>query len=218
SDKDIWCSIRSKDLLPCTPQFLWRVMHNAHRVGDYWKHIPECEDWAIRQTCGGVEDLEHILINCKSPGPGIIWKVVEKLWLGKEPVWPEVSLGGCGLMHFEDKNREAKPGTRRLYRILVSDSAYTIWKLRNDRVISRAGAPLTEKEIINKWMYDLNQCLQQDMILANTSVGRNCLHLAPTLVKDTWAETLDNKGNLPEIWLKESRVLVGHRVLTRDQI
>jgi ribonuclease HI len=106
--------------------------HNAHRIGNYWKHIPECGDRAICQTCGIEENLEHILIKCSGPGPEIIWKVAKKLWPGKEPNWPEVSLGsilGCGLMRFEDERGKEAPGTRRLYRILVSESAYTIWKL-----------------------------------------------------------------------------------------
>jgi ribonuclease HI len=221
TDEEIWCSIRNKDFLPRTAQFLWRAIHNAHRVGNYWKHIPECEDRAICSECGEVETLEHILVDCESPGPAIIWKAAETLWREKEPEWPVISLGnilGCGLMRFEDKRGRLKSGTRRLYRILVSESAYTIWKLRNDRVISRAGTRLTEKEIINKWTYDLNQHLQQDVILANRSAKRNHPRLDPDLVKDTWAGTLDNEGKLPDNWLKESRVLVGRRALTQNQL
>ncbi|KAF8186193.1 hypothetical protein K438DRAFT_1463740, partial [Mycena galopus ATCC 62051] len=51
--------------------------------------------------------------------------------------------------------------------LLVSESAYTIWKARNERVISRAGEPTTEKAIINMWMYNVNQHLQHDITLAN---------------------------------------------------
>ncbi|KAF8186167.1 hypothetical protein K438DRAFT_1596686 [Mycena galopus ATCC 62051] len=196
-------------------------MHNAHRVGEYWKHIPECEERAICQDCGEVEDLEHILVKCESPGAEIIWGAARKLWPEKESDWPEVSLGSilwCGLMRFVDEQGKLKSGTRRLYRILVSESAYTIWKLRNDTVISRAGAPLTEQEILNRWKYDLNQRLQQDVILANRSARRNRPRLAPALVKETWAGTLDEEDRLPENWLKESRVLVGRRALTQDQL
>jgi ribonuclease HI len=221
TDVEIWGSIRNKDFSARTAQFLWKAMHNAHRVGNYWKHIPECGDRAVCQTCGEEENLEHILIKCRSPGPEIIWKAAEKLWRGKGPNWPEISIGsilGCGLMHFEDERGKEKPGTRRLYRILVSESAYTIWKLRCDRVISRAGTPMTEKEIINRWISDLNLRLKQDVILANRPVGRNRPRLDPALVYDTWAGTLDNEGSLPVNWLKEPRVLVGRRALTESQI
>ncbi|KAF8209808.1 hypothetical protein K438DRAFT_1468478, partial [Mycena galopus ATCC 62051] len=126
--------------------------------------------------------------------------------------WPEVSLEsilGCGLMRFKDEVGKLKKGSRRLFRILISESAYTIWKLRNERVISRAGAPLTEMEDLNKWVYGLNQRLQQDVILGNRSAKRNWPRLAPALVMDTWAGTLNDESKLPENWLKESTVLVG---------
>ncbi|KAJ7260320.1 hypothetical protein B0H12DRAFT_1014115, partial [Mycena haematopus] len=221
TDEEIWHSLRSKDFMPRTAQFLWRAMHNAHRVGDYWKHIPECEDRATCQECGETEDLEHILVTCESPGTNIIWEAAKKLWLEKESTWPEISLGtvlGCGLMDFKDEEGKQRPGAKRLYRILVSEPAYMIWKLRNDRVISRAGAPLTEMEIINKWLLNLNQRLQQDVVLANRTTRRNRPRIVPAVVKDTWADTLDDESALPENWLKETRVLVGRRALTQNQI
>jgi hypothetical protein len=67
-------------------------------------------------------------------------------------------------------------------------------------------------------MSDLNLRLKQDIILANRPLGRNRPRLDPTLVKDTWAGTLDNEESLPENWLKEPRVLVGRRALTVSQI
>ncbi|KAF8164276.1 hypothetical protein K438DRAFT_1477670, partial [Mycena galopus ATCC 62051] len=212
SDKDIWRSIRNKDFLPRTAQFLWRAMHNAHRVGDYWRYIPECEDRATCHECGEVEDLEHILISCDSPGAKLIWKAAETLWLEKETAWPEITLGGilgCGLAQFKDDTGKPNHGARRLYRILVSESAYAIWLLRNERVIARAGSPLTEAEVINKWICRLNLRLQQDILLANRSARKNRPHLAPTLVKETWSGTLDDEVKLPTNWLKDSRVLVG---------
>ncbi|KAJ7353323.1 hypothetical protein DFH08DRAFT_804886 [Mycena albidolilacea] len=126
-------------------------MHNAHRVGNYWKYIPECGDRAICQMCGEEDNLEHILIKCRSPGPEIIWKAAEKLWQGKGPNWPEISIGsilGCGLMRFEDERGKEKPGTRRLYRILVSKSAYTIWKLRP---VGRNRPRLDPALVYNTW-------------------------------------------------------------------
>jgi hypothetical protein len=81
-------------------------------------------------------------------------------------------------------------GSERMYRILISESAYTIWKLRNDRVINRAGSPINEVESIKKWTHNLNQRLQQDILLANRPTGRNCPRIPPTLVK----------GHGPEPW------------------
>jgi ribonuclease HI len=159
SDTDIWRAVHVKDLLPRTAQFLWKGLHNAHRIGNYWVHIPECEDRAICKECDETEDLTHILVGCKSPGRESIWKAAETLWLEKEDRWPAVSLGtilGCGLAEFRDEKGKLNHGTQQLYRILMSESAYLIWRLRNDRVISRDGEPATEDEVTNKWKYAIN--------------------------------------------------------------
>ncbi|KAJ7701281.1 hypothetical protein B0H14DRAFT_2417050, partial [Mycena olivaceomarginata] len=79
TDEDIWKSLQHKDFLPRTAQFLRRSMHNAHRVGHYWTHIPECQERAICQECGETEDLKHILTTCSSPGAELIWSAAEKL-------------------------------------------------------------------------------------------------------------------------------------------
>ncbi|KAJ6628183.1 hypothetical protein B0H10DRAFT_1940730 [Mycena sp. CBHHK59/15] len=153
SDADIWKAAAGKDFLPRPAQFLWKGIHNAHRVGKYWTHIPECEDRAMCKDCEVI------------PGQEIVWRAAETLWLKKEAVWPAVTLGtilGCGLAEFRDDKGKIKCGTQRLYRILVSESAYLIWKLRNNRVISHDGAPATEEEIVNKWKFTINQRLQVD--------------------------------------------------------
>jgi ribonuclease HI len=167
SDSDIWRAVRTKDILPRTSQFIRKGLHNAHRIGTYWTHIPECEDCGICKDCNTLEDLEHILVKCQCAGRETIWRAAEKLWLEKESDWPEVSLGtilGCGLAEFHDESGKEKKGTRRLYRILMSESAYLIWRIRNDRVISRGGEPATEDEIVNRWKFAINQRLQVDKL------------------------------------------------------
>jgi ribonuclease HI len=199
TDADIWKAMTTKDFLPRTAQFLWKGLHNAHRIGKYWTHIPECEDRATCQECDVLEDLDHILLGCASPGQEIIWPAAESLWREKEEHWPVVSLGtilGCGLAEFRDEKGKTKQGTQRLYRILMSESAYLIWKLRNDRVISRDGTPATEAEIMNKWKYNVNQRLQVDIALANRPRKGKRPALAPQLVIATWSDTLDDEQRL----------------------
>ncbi|KAJ7842588.1 hypothetical protein B0H13DRAFT_2239369 [Mycena leptocephala] len=205
SDEEIWMATRGKDILPRTAQFLWKSLHNAHKVGHYWTHIPECEERAICQTCGTEEDLEHILTKCESPGQEIVWGEVKKVWAKKTENWPTPSLGvilGCGLAEFRDK---------RLYRIMISEAAYLIWKIRNERVINRDRTPATEQEIINKWNYHINHRLQVDIILANRPPEGKRSTLVPKKVLETWSGTLDREGAMPENWLREPRVLVGGR-------
>ncbi|KAJ6613690.1 hypothetical protein B0H10DRAFT_1805045 [Mycena sp. CBHHK59/15] len=215
TDANIWKALSTKDFLPRSAQFLWKGLHDAHRIGKYWTHIPECGERATCSGCGDVtEDLEHILLKCTSPGQEIVWRAAESLWREKEGDWPTMSLGvilGCGLADFRDGRGKTKEGTQRLYRILVSESAYLIWKLRNDRRISRNGTPASEEEIINKWKYTINMRLQVDITLANRPRKGKHPALAPQLVVTTWSRTLDNERNLPANWLREPRVLVGSR-------
>ncbi|KAJ7829720.1 hypothetical protein B0H13DRAFT_1916325 [Mycena leptocephala] len=79
SDVDIWNTVYTKDILPRTAQFLWKGLHNAHRIGKYWTHIPECEDRAVCKDCNEIEDLEHILVECRTPGRETVWKAAESL-------------------------------------------------------------------------------------------------------------------------------------------
>lgn len=62
---------------------------------------------------------------------------MNKLWTQRHDEPFEPSLGnalGCGLANF---TTEEKPltGKNRLYKILVSESAFLIWKLRCERAI-----------------------------------------------------------------------------------
>jgi ribonuclease HI len=154
------------------------------------------------------------MVGCESPGQELIWKAAKTLWLEKETIWPEVSLGtilGCGLAEFRDDGGKIKRGAQRLYRILMSESAYQIWRLRNERVIDRDGEPASEEEIMNKFRFAVNQRLQMDKVLANRPRKGKLPALAPKLVLETWSNTLDNEQSLPTDWLREPRVLVGSR-------
>ncbi|KAJ6528555.1 hypothetical protein B0H19DRAFT_1214611 [Mycena capillaripes] len=170
SDEEIWISVHNRDILPRAAQFLWKGIHNAHKVGHYCSHIPECEDREMCGECEVEEGLEHILADCRSPGQEIIWQAAETTWAGKQREWPTVSLGGilgCGPADFRDEKGKRDQGAERLYRILMSEAAYLIWKIRNDRVINRDSEPVSESEIINKWKYNIEHRRQVDIVLAN---------------------------------------------------
>jgi ribonuclease HI len=213
-DREIWMAARGKDILPRTAQFLWKSLHNAHKVGHYWTHIPDCEERAVCRTCGTEEDLEHILTQCESPGQEIIWREVENIWSKKNNKWLTPSLGlilGCGLAEFHTVDGKKDEGAGRLYRILMSEAAYLIWKIRNERVINRDGEPATEQEIINKWYYHINYRLKVDTTLATHPPEGKKMTLAPRKVLETWSGILDNEGAMPANLLRDPRVLVGGR-------
>ncbi|KAJ7142254.1 hypothetical protein C8R44DRAFT_865616 [Mycena epipterygia] len=208
----IWKSIRHKDFTRQLTNFLYKSLHSAHKIGAYWKHIPECEERGVRQFCNETEDLDHILLRCRKPGQKLVWSLAKELWLKKYPVWSEPSLGnilGCSLATFKDEKKKNLNGTTRLYRILISESVFVIWKLRNESVIKKQGETLADNLIRNKWLHAINLRLQFDCVLTNHAKYGKQNSISQSLVLQTWRSTLMNEEELPENWIREPRVLVG---------
>ncbi|EPT02405.1 hypothetical protein FOMPIDRAFT_1096896, partial [Fomitopsis schrenkii] len=81
--QEIWRGIRHKDIRKPVTDFLWKVIHNAYKCGQYWKNIPGYEDRQNCPTCGSEDSVEHILFRCKSPGQELIWAMAGRLWTRK---------------------------------------------------------------------------------------------------------------------------------------
>ncbi|KAJ7019064.1 hypothetical protein C8F04DRAFT_976188 [Mycena alexandri] len=208
----IWANVRHKDFTRQVRNFMWKSIHSAHRIGTFWKHIPECEDRGICQFCNEPEDLEHIVLKCRRPGQKEIWALAKELWLKKHPSWPVLSLGsilGCGLTTFRNNNGQPLVGASRLYRILISESLFMIWKIRNNSVIKREGAAVPAHEIHNKWLYAINLRLNFDRALTNHAKFGKQNSIKTPLVLQTWSSTLMEEDKLPENWIRAPRVLVG---------
>ncbi|KAJ7724006.1 hypothetical protein B0H16DRAFT_1666082 [Mycena metata] len=170
-----------------TPASIWKI-------GKFWLHIPEMDDRANCQHCGMMETMEHILVECSRPGQAEIWALARELWTLKHPSWPQISLGsilGSGLATFRNTESKILPHTARLYRILISESMYLIWKIRCEVVIAEGGVPKSATEIHNRQVALMNERLNIDRTLTNRE------------------RTLMNEEKLPEKWLSEPEVLVG---------
>ncbi|KAJ6533636.1 hypothetical protein B0H19DRAFT_861319, partial [Mycena capillaripes] len=55
----------------------------------------------------------------------------------------------------------------RFYRILITYSLYSVWKLRCECGIGRNGEPPTENEVQNRWVHTINERLKVDINLTN---------------------------------------------------
>ncbi|KAJ7877241.1 hypothetical protein B0H14DRAFT_2713064 [Mycena olivaceomarginata] len=147
--------------------------------------------------------MGHILTRCDAPGREKVWELASQLWRKKtgedmEPTFGEILA--CGVI--KKKSR----GESRLYRILLSESAYLIWKLRCERVIGgKPGA--SDQEIENRWRWTINNRLEIDRLLTNTKWGKHTIQ--KSLVLQTWRNTLANEDRLPEDWTGKAGVLVG---------
>ncbi|KAJ6463824.1 hypothetical protein C8R47DRAFT_1057618 [Mycena vitilis] len=204
----LWKSIRDRDISRQIRNFLWKTIHGAHRIGKFWLNIPDLEDRAKCQHCGDLENMEHILVQCTRPGRQIIWDLAEKLWLLKHKSWPAISLGsilGAGLASFEDEDGKKLPNTARLYKILLTESMYLIWKIRCEVVIGGGGVEKTPTEIHNRWVAAVNERLEIDRNLTNQK-GSSILGSS---TRPTWRGTLKDEDKLPDKWLSEPEVLVG---------
>ena len=114
---------------------------------------------------------------------------------------------------FKTEEGATQKGKDRLYRILISESAYLIWKLRCERRISNEDDPEkyhSETEIHNRWVATVNNRLNMDKLMTNKKkYGKKALK-AGTVIQ-TWMGTLHNEENLLDNWLQQSGVLVGIR-------
>ena len=152
-----------KDLSRQTRYFIWRLLHDAFRVGRWWNNIPECGDRALYQECRIEESMEHILFRCDAPGRQIIWEMTIKLLkdkTGEEPLLTIGTLMACCMMPVYDENHKPRPASSRLKRILIAEAARTIWKITCDRVIDNDpnfGRKHTIKEMMSRWMLAINK-------------------------------------------------------------
>ncbi|KAF7797785.1 hypothetical protein EIP86_008987 [Pleurotus ostreatoroseus] len=158
TDKALWSAARHKGFSLRVRIFFWlKLLHGAHRVGEWWECIPTYEHRAVCRTCEVPETMEHILADCSAPGQREIWELCRRLWEQRGQPWPQLSFGtvlACGTASLSDPDNNPQPSTSRLYRILLSESAYLIWCLRCTRVIEHGDDPAkhyTAQHIEGRW-------------------------------------------------------------------
>ena len=155
--------------------------------------------------------MTHILLQCSAGPSAKAWSLANELWTRRDTSDLPNTLGGllgCGLAAF---SREGKPdsGKNRLYRILVSETAYLIWKMRNERRIrDNEGCAQTDEEVTRRWTNTLNKRLTTDRMLTNGArFKQNALQ--GRVVRATWINCLRDEVMLPANWPTARGVLVG---------
>ncbi|KAH9856289.1 hypothetical protein C2E23DRAFT_866303 [Lenzites betulinus] len=185
--------------------FWWKALHDAHRVGTYWEHIPQYEHRAQCPHCSQPDTIEHILLECEEPGQRFVWEEARAL--------PRLSVGlvlGAPALRLTSTPPALSAAQQRLTRLLLTESAFVVWRLRNCRVI---GGPLgeifpcTKTAIVNAWYAAVNKRLLMDCLLTSPRFGRAAVRRR--VVLDTWDRVLEDRAGLPEDWTQGARVLVG---------
>lgn len=217
SENALWRGTGHKDFSKTVRNFMWMALHDAYKIGDWWLgKSPEVEGRATCGHCDEIESMEHILLECETPGQARIWKLVQKIWEGKKSIpFPTLSIGSilaCSTAELKDTEGNKDLGASRLFRILISEATHLIWKLRNERVIPKedsneANEPASKREIKNRFKAVINGRLHLDQKLATRGTSKS--KLPPGIVYQTWRGVLHNEKKLPDEWIGETGVLVG---------
>ncbi|KAK0464007.1 hypothetical protein IW261DRAFT_1347495, partial [Armillaria novae-zelandiae] len=212
TDKLMWSGLCHKDLSTSTRQFLWMTMHNAYKIGSWWEDKPGYEQRSRCAKCNVTESMEHILFECEEPGQRQVWKLTQKLWAKKESELPDPSFANLlatPLIQLHGRKGTKLKGDTRLMRIMTSEAAHLIWRLRNERVIQREGTgSASEREIENRFLYSMTERLQTDLAAIRKGKARK-RGISTESVLQTWKGVIKNEKGLPEDWTGTSGVLVG---------
>ncbi|KAJ7921669.1 hypothetical protein B0H13DRAFT_1604338 [Mycena leptocephala] len=113
----------------------------------------------------------------------------------------------CGLIKKRNLPGKTDASTTRLCRIVITESAHLIWRLRNERVLNGKD-PSTITKIRNRWLHVLNMRIGIDCLSINKAkYGAKALKKPPVL--KTWAGILQDEDRLPADWTRETRAVVG---------
>ncbi|KAH9831345.1 uncharacterized protein C8Q71DRAFT_715351, partial [Rhodofomes roseus] len=212
-EASVWKSTRHRDLTRPIADFIWKNLHKAYKVGTYWTHIPNYEDRARCTPCNAMDSLEHILLHCNADHQHVLWQLTRRILQRKGFTDTSVSYNdilSIGLSPRVTKNSPTRELHLRLKRIVVSETAHLIWKLRCERVIQHEDNPEWRhhiRSIIAKWFHAINKRLRIDIWSTKRRFGR--LQKNRNLVLATWTRVLEDELALPEDWTTVHRFLVG---------
>ena len=93
-----------------------------------------------------------------------------------------------------------------MYRLIMSESAHLIWKIRCERVIQIEGEEILLNKINNRWIVIMNARLDLDRKMTHSKYEKKSLSKKTS--QNTWKNTLRDERLLPEDWVTNSGVLV----------
>ncbi len=212
-DATVWRSFRSKHVARTTSQFLWMAAHDGYMLGTHWMRTnmsDELRARAVCGTCGEIETMSHVVLECNAGGQEILWNLLKATWAHTSAEWKEPSWGtsfGAACAVFKAENGCRKVYTEQLWCILCTETLHLIWKLRCERVIQNGGAEFTVNKITNRYYATLEARLMLDRRTA--MMGRGKKALRPQDVERIWLPVLEVGDGLPPKWVGNNGVLVG---------
>jgi hypothetical protein len=192
----LWGNCQRKDLRKKVQQFIVKAIHEAFKIGAYWRMIPGYEERSVCRLCqdDATETMEHILLQCRGSHQRMLWQQMRRIWPEKHGPCPTITLGtilGCGstgspmsdgrpTKEEATKITEEKAG-KRLLRVLVSETAYLIWLLRCESVIGERNSG--EDAAKTRWRAQISERRMVDYLTA-TRLSRSKVH--SMTLHNTW--------------------------------
>jgi len=186
-------------------------MHDAYMIGANWLKpgfAPEFQERSKCQVCHTTESMDHILTKCQANGQAHVWQLAKKLWHKKNKTNLAITIGTILVspsVTFKE-NEKKKCGASRMYRLIMSESAHLIWKIRCERVIQMEREEIPLNKINNRWIEIMNTRLDLDRKMTHSKYKKKSL--SKKLVQNTWKNTLRDERLFPEDWVTNSGVLV----------
>ncbi|KAK0468719.1 hypothetical protein IW261DRAFT_1310831, partial [Armillaria novae-zelandiae] len=127
----IYKGIRKAPIQNKVGDFIWKTIHDCNKCGSYFAHWkPEAQYC----HCGELETIEHIVMRCEKSEQARVWDKIEKGWKAlTKSEWPGISIGilrGIGSVQLGTAHKTF------WYKILISETAWALWKARNERAIN----------------------------------------------------------------------------------
>ncbi|KAI9070087.1 RnaseH-domain-containing protein [Trametes sanguinea] len=216
----LWGALRRDPVDRKVRDYLWKALHSAHRVGKFWTHISGFESRALCGICGSTESMEHILQDCAALETSRVWKLAKVFLAQRNVVIPPLPsfglyLGAAAAVH-EGRDGTVVPGATRLLRLVLTEAAYLVWRLRCTRVIEwseEPGRSHAVSAVDNMWYARLNQRLRTDQLAALAPYSKST-RVTEHLVLQTWGGTIHGERDLGEHWVERPGVLVGRPPLS----
>jgi hypothetical protein len=164
----MWKLLRNKDIPREMRYFMWMTMHDVYIVGDKWLQSNFSNKIKERSKCKhcnrAEESMNHVLTECCTLGQEETWELAKNLWRRINPKdnWPTITLGlilGIQCTEIRSKTGDIQSRKTRLFKILVGTTTHLIWKLRCQRVIQDENRPKRTREIEQKWIHMIDDCI-----------------------------------------------------------
>ncbi|KAK0183551.1 hypothetical protein F5146DRAFT_1010429 [Armillaria mellea] len=131
----LWKSLKHRDIDRNTAYLLWMTMHDAYWIGSKWLNFgPQYHEHGYCKHCNdNLEDMDHIMMLCKTPGQKEVWDLTRKILEKRGIQWQPPSMGNilsCSVPVFKSRNGIRDGGKERFYQMIMSMSIQIIWNFR----------------------------------------------------------------------------------------